>query len=177
LHSNRDFDAYSRGKAEYGWARGKDCCTMSIQSKPDSAETAGSGIASSNEVLWKDRKRTLFGLPWSFTRYSIRPRKIVLKKGFLTVTEDEILLYRVLDLRLVRSIGQRMLGLGTIIVISGDATSPEFKILNIKKSEKIRDMISQLVDGERSRLNLQGRELYGIADSSEDVAAASGDAN
>jgi hypothetical protein len=148
---------------------------MNQQNKKDGAEPNTSGLASANEILWKDRKRTFLGLPWSFTRYCLKPRMLVLKKGFFTVVEDEILLYRILDLRLMRTMGQRMLGLGTVVVISGDATSPEFKIQNIKKSEKVRDMISDLVDSERSRLNLQGRELYGIADNSEHVAAAAGD--
>ena len=133
--------------------------------------------ASGGERLWKDRKRTFLGLPWSFTRYTLFPRKFVLKKGFFTLTEDEILLYRVLDLRLVRTLGQRMFGLGTVVIISGDATSPEFKILNIKKSDKVKELISNLVDAERSRLNLKGRELYGIAEDSEQDAMAAGDAN
>ncbi len=126
------------------------------------------------DTLWKDRKRTLFGLPWSFTRYRLTAKKLILKKGFFTITEDEILLYRVLDMRLVRTFGQRLWGLGTIILLSGDATSPEFRILNIKKSERVRDRISELVEQERSRLRLQGRELVGIADETGDVAAQSG---
>ena len=150
---------------------------MSQQSTINTIEPAATEKTASSELLWKDRKRTFLGLPWSFTRYSLHTRKLVLKKGFFTVTEDEILLYRILDLRLVRTLGQRMLGLGTVVVVSGDATSPEFKILNVKKSEHVRDMISELVDSERSRLNLQGRELYGIADDSEQDAAAAGDSN
>ena len=130
--------------------------------------------AAQAETLWKDRKRTLFGLPWSFTRYRLTTKKLVLKKGFFTITEDEILLYRVLDMRLVRTFGQRFWGLGTIILLSGDATSPEFRILNVKRSEQVRDRISELVEQERSRLRLQGRELVGIADETEDVAAQSG---
>ncbi len=126
------------------------------------------------DTLWNDRKRTLFGLPWSFTRYRLTAKKLILKKGFFTITEDEILLYRVLDMRLVRTFGQRLWGLGTIILLSGDATSPEFRILNIKKSERVRDRISELVEQERSRLRLQGRELVGIADETGDVAAQSG---
>ena len=130
--------------------------------------------AAQADTLWKDRKRTLFGLPWSFTRYRLTGKKLILKKGLFTLTEDEILLYRVLDMRLVRTFGQRLWGLGTIILLSGDATSPEFRILNIKKSERVRDRISELVEQERSRLRLQGRELVGIADETGDVAAESG---
>lgn len=134
-------------------------------------ESNSSAGEKTSELLWKDRKRTFLGLPWSFTRYRLYPKKLVLKKGFFTVTEDEILLYRVLDLRLIRTLGQRMLGLGTILVISGDATSPEFRIVNVKKSDSVKDRISELVDTERSRLNLKGRELYGIADDGPDEAA------
>lgn len=139
----------------------------------DKKEASGSS-APGGERLWKDRKRTFLGLPWSFTRYSLYPRKLVLKKGFFTITEDEILLYRILDLRLVRTLGQRIFGLGTIIVISGDASSPEFKILSVKKSAMVRDQISELVDAERTRLNLKGRELYGIADNDEPAGDAAG---
>lgn len=138
-------------------------------------EAKDTGKAPASDLIWKDRKRTFLGLPWSFTRYSLYPRKLVLKKGFFTVTEDEILLYRILDLRLIRTLGQRMLGLGTIIVISGDATSPEFKIQSVKKSNVIKDRISELVDAERTRLNIKGRELYGIANETETMADAAGD--
>lgn len=142
--------------------------------RQEKKEASGSSTPG-GERLWKDRKRTFLGLPWSFTRYSLYPRKLVLKKGFFTITEDEILLYRILDLRLVRTLGQRIFGLGTIIVISGDATSPEFKIQSVKKSGAIKDKISELVDAERTRLNLKGRELYGIADETETMADAAGD--
>ena len=130
--------------------------------------------AAAADTLWKDRKRTLFGLPWSFTRYRLTAKKLMLKKGFFTIIEDEILLYRVLDLRLIRTFGQRIFGLGTVVLLSGDAPSPEFRILNIKRSEHVRDRISELVEAERSRLRLQGRELVGIADETGLVAEASG---
>lgn len=138
-------------------------------------EAKETGKAPASDLIWKDRKRTFLGLPWSFTRYSLYPKKLVLKKGFFTITEDEILLYRILDLRLIRTLGQRMLGLGTIVVISGDATSPEFRIQSVKKSNAVKDKISELVDAERTRLNIKGRELYGIADETESMADAAGD--
>jgi uncharacterized membrane protein YdbT with pleckstrin-like domain len=100
----------------------------------------------------------------SFTRYSLQATKFIVKKGFFTLVEDEILLYRVLDIRLVRTLGQRILGLGTIVVMSGDASSPEYHIKNVKRSEQVRDLFSKLVDEERTKLKLKGRELSGVAD-------------
>ena len=46
-------------------------------------------------VIWQDRKRTVFGLPWSFTRYFITDEKVLLDIGFLSRTEEEIRLVRI----------------------------------------------------------------------------------
>ena len=61
------------------------------------------------QYLWKDRKRHL-GLPLSFTRYSLSEDRLFCEKGFLNLKCDEVLLYRVRDLQLNLSIGQRILG-------------------------------------------------------------------
>ena len=45
--------------------------------------------------IWQDRKRTIFGLPWSFTRYFITDEKVLLDIGFLSRTEEEIRLVRI----------------------------------------------------------------------------------
>ena len=42
-------------------------------------------------VVWQDRKRTLFGLPWSFTKYSLTEEKLLVETGFLNKKEEEIL--------------------------------------------------------------------------------------
>ena len=59
------------------------------------------------KLLWKDRKRHL-GMPLSFTRYSMSDDRIFLETGFLNLTLEEILLYRVRDITLKRSFGQRI---------------------------------------------------------------------
>ena len=46
--------------------------------------------------IWTDKKRSIFGLPISFTRYFLTETKLITRKGFLSVEEDEIELYRVL---------------------------------------------------------------------------------
>lgn len=57
--------------------------------------------------IWKDRKR-YFGLPISFTRYRLSENRIFREKGFLNLKEEEVLLYRVRDLELTRSLWQRI---------------------------------------------------------------------
>ena len=74
------------------------------------------------EILWKDRKRHL-GLPISFTKYSVtggeNPR-VFRETGLFNLKEEEVLLYRVRDLTLIRSFGQRIFGVGTIAIHSSD---------------------------------------------------------
>ena len=74
--------------------------------------------------LWKDRRRRL-GLPLSFTRYRLSEDRIFREKGFINIQSEEVLLYRVRDLELRMSLGQRIFGVGTVCVHSSDKTSPQ----------------------------------------------------
>ena len=114
---------------------------------------------SSVQILWKDRKRTLFfGLPWSFTRYSASEDRIFISKGFLNVKDDEVRLYRIMDLSLSRSFAQRLAGIGTIKVCSGDKTLGDFEIKNIKNPVKTKEFISELVERQRDLKRVVNRE-------------------
>lgn len=95
---------------------------------------------------WRERKRTLFGLPLSFTVYKLTEEKLLVETGFFNINQEEVRLYRVLDVTLKRSLGQRIFGLGTIHCCSADKTTPEFDIKNIKNSEKIKEMLSDLIE-------------------------------
>ena len=48
------------------------------------------------KYIWTDKKRTLFGLPLSFTRYYLTQTKFITRTGFLNQEEDELELYKVL---------------------------------------------------------------------------------
>ena len=56
------------------------------------------------DYVWTDKKRTLFGLPWSFTRYYLTETKFITQVGLLTVKEDEIDLYKIIDKRQVSNL-------------------------------------------------------------------------
>jgi len=111
------------------------------------------------EIMWKDRKRIFCGLPWTFTRYSLTREKLLIDTGFLRRNEEEIRLYRVLDMTLKRGPIQRIFGLGTIHCCSADKTAPEFDIKNIKNPVETKNLLSDLVEEERSRKRVSGREF------------------
>ena len=68
------------------------------------------------QYVWSDKKRTLFGLPLSFTRYFLTETKFITRKGFLSLEEDELELYKVVDKKMQLPFGQRLFGCGTIVL-------------------------------------------------------------
>ncbi len=111
------------------------------------------------EYIWKDRKRTIFGLPLSFTVYKLTKDKLLIESGFLSKKEEEIRLYRIMDLTLNRPIGQRIFGVGTIHCCTGDKSTPEFDIVKIKKPSEIKNLISDMVEEEREKKRVSAREF------------------
>lgn len=109
--------------------------------------------------IWKDRKRIIFGLPWTFTVYKLTKDKLIIESGFLSKKEEEIRLYRIMDLTLNRPLGQRIFGLGTIHCCTADKSTPEFDILRIKDSQTVKNLISDMVEAQREEKRVVGREF------------------
>ena len=122
-----------------------------------------------DNTQWYDRKRTFLGLPWSFTIYCIYNEKLVIEKGFFNKHEEEIRLYRIMDITLRRTLGQRILGLGTIHICSADKTTPEFDILNIKNPRDTKELISNMVEEARIARRITGREYMGSGFDDDDL--------
>ena len=108
-------------------------------------------------ILWHDRKR-YFGLPISFTKYSMSEDRLFVETGLLNLSQDEVRLYRILDLKLKRSLGQRIFGVGSIIVSSSDKSLGTFEIKNIKNSANVKEMLSVQVEQQREAKRVYTRE-------------------
>lgn len=113
----------------------------------------------STETVWKDRKRTLFGLPLSFTKYELHEDKLLISTGLFSTREDEVRLYRINDLSLSTSLGQRVFGVGTIRCCSSDKTLGNFEIKNIKKPRDIKEKLSDMIEKQRKENRVGTREL------------------
>ena len=95
--------------------------------------------------IWHDRKRIL-GMPISFTRYALSEDRLFLKRGFLNVRHDEILLYRVRDMRVSVSLWQRIFGVGSVTVASTDKSIPELTLKNIRQPNEVKELIHEYVE-------------------------------
>jgi len=97
------------------------------------------------EYIWRDRKR-YFGMPISFTRYAMSDDRLFISQGFLSIKDDEILLYRVRDIDTTRTLWQRLFGVGTVTVISSDKTMPALLLKNIKDPVGVKELVHRQVE-------------------------------
>ena len=122
------------------------------------------------EYLWKDRKR-YFGLPLSFTRYSMSEDRLFVSVGFLNIKDDEILLYRVRDIDTSRNLWQRLFGVGTISVMSSDKTMPTLVLKNVKDPVFVKELIHKQVEEMKIKRRVRFGEIMsaGIDETDDDL--------
>jgi len=109
---------------------------------------------------WKDRKRIL-GLPITFTRYRLSEDRLFCEKGFLNIKQDEVLLYRVRDLQLNMTLGQRIFGVGTVCVISSDKSVPHLDLINVKQPREVKELIHRSVEEAKDKRRMRTMEIMG----------------
>ena len=110
------------------------------------------------KILWKDRKR-IFGLPLTFTKYALSEDRLFRETGLLTSREEEIVLYRIRDIGLRVSLGQRIFGVGTVEVHSSDQTAPRLELKNIKDPSRVKELLHQQVEEMKIRRRVRLGEL------------------
>lgn len=89
----------------------------------------------------------MFVLPgvWSFlgqitTNYECTTERLIIRKGILIRTEDEVELYRVIDVLQTANVLQMLVGVGTVFVKSTDQTG-NVAIASVTKSSFVRNVI------------------------------------
>ena len=83
------------------------------------------------------------------TTWTIQQDNLIEKTGILNVSTEEVLLYRVKDIRLYEPLLYRLVGLSQLTIITSDYTNPSIVLYGIKNGEELMTIIRQLVANSR----------------------------
>ena len=120
-----------------------------------------------SDYFWKDRKRFL-GLPLSFTRYALSEDRLFLSIGLFSIRDDEMLLYRVRDIAVKRTLWQRLFGVGSITILSSDKSQPTLVLQNIKDPLRVKELIHDNVEEMKLRRRMRVGEIMASGYEDED---------
>ena len=127
------------------------------------------------EPVWQGRKRNAIGLPWTFTKYILYENKLVIRKGFLNIVEDEVELYKVKDKKIEISFAGRIFNYGTIRLHASAVYNAENILKNVHKVREVADIIEQCVNSERDKYNVRGRDMVGESGAEPGLTDIDGD--
>jgi uncharacterized membrane protein YdbT with pleckstrin-like domain len=103
-----------------------------------------------NDMEFQERKRWLFfGLPFTFTNYTIKEDRITIDSGLLKTVENDCYMYKVQDVEHSASLIEKIFRLGTVTCFTGDTTHPKLVIEHIRHSKEIKEFI--LLESENAR--------------------------
>lgn len=99
-----------------------------------------------------ERKRLLFfGLPWTFTKYTVREEMITVNTGLLSTKENDCYMYKVQDVELSATLWERIFKMGTVICYTGDTTNPKLYIEHVRNAKSIKDFILEASEEARRK--------------------------
>lgn len=122
-------------------------------------------------VEFVERRRWLFlGLPFTFTKYTVKEELITVNSGLLKTAENDCYMYKVQDVELNVNLIQRIFGMGTVKCYTGDTTDSVLLLENIKNAKVIKDFILDASEKARIKrrtlntLNIDAEELNEVMD-------------
>lgn len=102
-------------------------------------------------IEFEERKRWLFfGLPFTFTKYTIKSDVLTIQNGLLKVIENDCYMYKIQDVELSTNLIERIFKLGTITCFTGDTTHPKLELIHIRNARAIKEFI--LKSSEEARI-------------------------
>ena len=121
-----------------------------------------------SEREYREKKRILFfGLPWTFTKYTIGQEILTVNAGLLKTEENYCYLYKVQDVKMTTTLLERIFGLSTITCYTGDVTHPQLVLLHIKHAREIKDFILEAAEEARQKRRTMNTLDIGAEDAEE----------
>lgn len=124
--------------------------TMADEEAPVATTTTPSG---EEEVLWAGKPLASFG-----ERYELTTQRLRIYRGIWSRQLEEIDLVRVRETKVNQHLGERMLNVGDVTIISTDKINPELVLHNVKEPLEVREAIRKAYLAEQERRGLRYRE-------------------
>ena len=86
-----------------------------------------------------------------FTKYELDSQRLKIKKGILSQNIEETELYRVKDYSIFKPFFLRLFGLGHLVLTTSDKNNKYVRLVAIKDTEKVKDIIRNHVEKARKR--------------------------
>lgn len=103
-------------------------------------------------LMYIERKRwLLFGLPFTFTKYTVKEDVLTIKEGFFKTIENDCYMYKIQDVQHSATLIEKMAALGTVTCFTGDTTHPTLELKHIKHSREVKDYILDMSEEARIR--------------------------
>jgi hypothetical protein len=115
-----------------------------------------SAAPDSEHRLWEGTPHGLLNpIETHAIRWELTSERLRIIRGLLNRSTEEIELTRVRDVSYEQSLAQRALGIGTITIVSVDATTPTLLLHDVAEPEQVKEMIRQAVREQRQRLRVR----------------------
>lgn len=110
-------------------------------------------------------------IPWALARWVQRRNHVIeitnqrlrITHGVFSKRTDELELYRVRDITFLEPLVLRLCGKGTLILTTGDVSSPEVRLEGIPSAAAMRDQVRNAVEACRDRKRARVAEIEGPA--------------
>jgi uncharacterized membrane protein YdbT with pleckstrin-like domain len=94
--------------------------------------------------------------------YQITPERLIVRRGIVMKSIDEVELYRVKDIRMDFGLVHQMAGIGNICLISSDVTTRtgEMVLRNVPRAQQRREELRALVDAARKQRGVREMDMF-----------------
>ncbi len=93
------------------------------------------------------------------TRYRLTTQRLFVQTGLIAKNLEEVELFRVKDVTLTQGMLQRMLGVGTVVVLSTDDTAPRLELRGILGPMEVKEQIRSAFRTARQREGMRMAEF------------------
>jgi uncharacterized membrane protein YdbT with pleckstrin-like domain len=95
-------------------------------------------------------------------KYEVTDERLIIRRGILTKSIDEIELYRIKDVRIDFSLINQLAGIGRICIASSDETTRDGDLVmrDIERAQERRETLRRLVDTARQQRRVREIDMH-----------------